>query len=243
MALERFQNPTVDSDIILRLFAYNSNAPKDFDTIQKIEIYSIDPTQCDSDDTPKTLVETIEGVNVTKDNTGEYSYSLNLEKDRYVVGTYLDIWYVSAESGGATSTIVQHFKVLPSLWFTTPGPLAYDFSFDFRPNKIRKGSKRYLIVNVTPNVPRATDIEQYYAALIVTAPIKIYIEMQCVACMPEEEDLRMVVDGAPVLFRERNDAFYQIDTTDLDEGIYNVYFEMALGDSVYLSDIQQLQIY
>lgn len=243
MTKERFQNPTVNDTLNLRLFAFNSNAPRDFSSIQKVELYYLDST-ARSDDNPdgRTLVETISSDAVVKTNTGEYKIAVTLEEDKFVIGSYLDVWYVVMEDSRST-TIENQWRVMPRLWFTTPSPLAYDFNFDFRPNRIRKGSKRYLIINVTPNVPTAPDLEKYYAALVVTAPIRIYIEMACVACMPQEEDLRLVVDGDEVAYRERNDAFYQINTDDYDEGIYNVWFEMLLGDNIYISDKYQLQIY
>jgi hypothetical protein len=242
MTKERFQNPTINDEINLRLFSFNSNAPRDFESIEKVEIYILDPTAIDEENPDgRTLVDTIESANIDQTNTGEYKITITLEEDKYVIGSYLDVWYVVME-GTQSTTVTNMWKVLPRLWFTTPSPLAYDFNFDFRPNKIRKGSKRYLVINVTPNVPTAPDLEQYYAALVVTAPLKIYIEQVCGECMPTEADLRLVVDGDEVAYRERNDAFYQIDTTDYDEGIYDVWFELELGDSIYVSDRNQLQI-
>lgn len=243
MAKERFQNPAVGDQINLRLFSFNANAPKDFESVNKVEIYFLDPNAItDTNKNGKTLVTTVSAASVVQDRTGEYHITLDLEKDYYVIGEYLDVWYITIE-GTETMTISQRWDILPALWFTTPSPLAYDFTFDFRPNRIRKGSKRYLVINVTPNVPTAPDLCKYYAALIVTAPIKIYIQLECGQCMPESDDLRMIVEGDPVLYRERNDAFYQIDTANFDEGIYNVWFEMELGDNLYISEKQQLQIY
>lgn len=243
-AKERFQNPAVGDDLTLRLFSFNSNAPRDFSAVEKVDLYFLDPTEVsESNPDGRVLLKTIQSSNITKDRTGEYSINVNLAADFFVIGSYKDVWTVVMQDGMPSSTIEQWFEVHPNLWFTTPCPLAYDFSFDFRPNKIRKGARRYLIINVTPNVPSAPDLMKYYAALIVSSPIKIYIEMVCGQCMPEETDLRMVVEGDSVVYRERNDAFYQIDTADLDEGIYDVWFEMELGDNIYVSDRQQLQIY
>ena len=39
MALERFQNPTTNSEIILRLFTYNSNNYRDLSSIEKVELF------------------------------------------------------------------------------------------------------------------------------------------------------------------------------------------------------------
>ena len=244
MTKERYQNPTVGDDLYLRLFAFNANAPKDLSYIDKVEIYFLDPTEVsETNRDGRILIKNIDGDDVTKTRTGEYAVSINIESDVFVIGQYLDVWHVTMQDNAPLSTITQRWNVYPTLWFTTPAPLAYDFSFDFRPNRIRKGPRRYLIINVTPNVPTAPDLEKYYASLIIMAPLKIYIEMACGPCMPEEEDLRLIVDGEEVLYRERNDAFYQIDTEDMDVGIYNIWFEMELGDNLYISEKQQLQIF
>lgn len=240
---ERFQNPSIGDTVTLRMFAFNANAPKDFQSIEKVEIYYLDPTEVtDTKPDGRVLMATIDGGNVTKNRTGEYYFNLDLESPSYVIGRYLDVWYVTMQ-GDDPSTVEQTWKVYPSLWFTTPAPLAYDFSFDFRPNKIRKGSKRYLIISVIPNVPTAPDLTKYYAALIVSATIRLYVEMTCGQCMPAEADLRRIVDGEEVVYRERNEGYFQIDTADWDEGIYDVWCEMDLGDNLYVSEKQQIQIF
>ena len=61
--------------------------------------------------------------------------------------------------------------------------------------------------------------------------------------MPQEEDLRLIVDKEPVTYREKRYGYYQIDTADMEVGIYDVWFELDLGDNVYISERNQLQIF
>jgi hypothetical protein len=44
-------------------------------------------------------------------------------------------------------------------------------------------------------------------------------------------------------YREKGYAYYFIDTTDYDEGIYNIWFELAFGENLYVSDKNSFQIY
>ena len=53
----------------------------------------------------------------------------------------------------------------------------------------------------------------------------------------------MVVEKADMDYREKLYGYYMLDTTDLDIAIYDVWFELDFGDSVYISDRQSLQIY
>lgn len=245
MIKERFQNPAVLDEVNLRIFAFNANAPKDFQDIEKVEIYYLDPTLVsESNPDGRTLIDTVLPENIHQDKTGEYYITLTLASEQYVIGRYYDVWHVTMQ-GDHPTTVQQPWEVYPSLWFTTPAPIAYDFRFDFRPNKIRKGSKRYIIIDVTPNVPTAPDLYKYYTALIVGATIRFYVQLVCGNCMPQEEDLRTLVDGEEITYRERNQAFYQIDTTDdsWQEGVYDIWCEMDLGGNIYVSEKQQIQIY
>jgi hypothetical protein len=126
---------------------------------------------------------------------------------------------------------------------TSPVPLVHDFTFTFRPNKLVQGSKQYLIVNVRPNVPHASELERYYLTLAINSPLHIYISQRCGPCAPAEEDLRIVVDGELVESREKCLGYYFLDTTEMDCGIYDVWFELELVDSLYISPKSQLQIY
>lgn len=240
---ERFQNPTAGDDLILRLFVYNSNNLTNVSNIEEVSIYFLDPQEVSANNpTGKRLIETITS-GITQSDTGQYYVSVNLESPRYTIGNYVDVWTVELESGDPTSPIENRFEIYPDLWYTSPSPMVYDFDFKISPNKIRKGSKRYLIVDVIPNVPRASDLAKYYTNLVISSPLKISIEQACGDCIPEEADLRLIVDDAEVELRERCLGYYFLDTTDLDCGIYNVWFKMEFGNNLFISDKQQFQIF
>jgi len=242
MSKERYQNPTVNDTVNLRLFAYNANNRASFKEVQKVEVYFLDPTARTAENPDgRTLITT--NHNITNAEAGTYVTELAMAPPLYVIGDYLDIWYVVMVDGEDVATIENSFRVYPNLWFTSPTPILYDFSFSFSPNKIRQGSKRYIVIDVTPNVPKVKDIERYYYNLAVVSPLKIYIEQACGDCMPAEKDLRMIVDGAIVDLREQNKGYYFINTEELENGIYNIWFKLEFGDSVYVSEKNQLQIF
>ena len=240
---ERFQNPVVGDTITLRLFAYNSNSFQSFSSITKVEIYALDLEKTTDNPDGRRLVETIETDDVTLDATGQYSLSATLAQATYTIGQYIDVWTVEVEVGETAATIENQFEVFPDLWFTTPIPVVYGFDFGFRPNKLRKDSKNYLIIEVSANVPKASDLERYYQNLAIVSPIRISIEQECGDCLPQEEDLRLIVECALVELREKSVGYYFLDTTDMNCGIYNVWFQMEFGDTVHISDKQQLQIF
>lgn len=245
MSKERYQNPTCGDTVTLRLFTFNSNNRSDVQEITEVNIYFMDPDQR-TPENPEglVLVNTIPGTSVTKTGTGEYSVSLYLDPEEYSIGFYKDVWSIVFQSGEcATAEVPNQFQVYSQLWFTTPTPPVYDFNFNFRPNRIRKGSKRYLIIMITPNVPKGADILPYYENLAINANIRISMEIACGECLPPEQDLRLVVDRELVEYREKGYGYYYIDTTQFDEGIYNVWFEVTLGESVYVSEKNALQIF
>jgi len=166
-----------------------------------------------------------------------------LEQAVYTIGRYSDVWTVEVESGETEAQIENSFEIFPDLWFTSPVPVVYGFDFSFRPNKIRQGSKNYLIIDITPNVPKTSDLNRYYQNLAIVSPLKVSIEQECGECMPAEQDLRLVVDCELVELREKCVGYYYLDTTEMDCGIYNVWFQMDFGDTVHISDKQQVQIY
>lgn len=242
---ERYQNPVITDIVRLRLLSYNSNARADLDSIDKIEIYFLDPAEVSETNVDgRRLVQTIDGTTVTQEETGLYSIQVTLERDRYTIGNYIDIWY--CQVGEESAPISNNFAVYPNLWFTTTTPIVYDFNFSFRPNRIRAGSKRWLVVEVVPNVTNGNELLEYYQNLAIVSPIKISIELECGECVPVECDLKLIVDREDVELREKCLAYYFIDTTedglDMKEGIYNVWFEIGLGENVYISEKQQLQI-
>ena len=165
------------------------------------------------------------------------------EEPSYTIGKYTDRWTVTFEDTEPDGTIDNWFEIYPDLWYTTPIPVVYDFNFMFRPNRLRKGSKQYLLVDISPNVPTGSDLCRYYENLAIVADVSISIEQFCGPCVPEESDLRLVVDDELITFREKTMAYYQLDTEDMECGLYNVWFKLNMGTNVYLSDKMQLQIY
>src|SRR4051812_47829639 len=94
--LERYQNPTVGSQVTLRLLSYNSNNRANLDSIDKVEIYFLDPalrTEINPDG--RRLVETIASGDVTQDDVGAYSTIITLVQNQYLIGNWIDIWYAT----------------------------------------------------------------------------------------------------------------------------------------------------
>lgn len=239
--LERYQNPVVGSTVTLRLFTYNSNNRADVNSVSKVDIYYLDPAEVtETNPDGRTLVTTV--TDVTHDDTGRYSVQVAID-DTFNIGKYVDSWTVIVDVTEPASTIDNHFQVYPNLWYTSPLPIVYDFNFSFIPNKIRQGSKRWLVVTITPNVPRGSDLVRYYENLAISSPLTISIEEACGDCVPADADSRLVVDQEPLELRERCKGFYFLDTCTLDCGIYNVWFQMEFGENLYISDKQQIQIY
>lgn len=241
---ERGQNPAIGDDVTLRLFTYNSNNRADVFNVNSVDIYFLDPAEITSENTDgRRLVQTIDGSDVLRVSEGHYSVSTTLQKDVYTIGKYLDVWKITVQEEEAESNIEQEWNLYPNLWYTSPIPIVYDFSFDVRPNRIRQGSIKYLIIGIYPNVPKASDLERYYTNLAIAASLKISIKQSCGECLPAEEDLKLKVDEADIEFREKCTGYYLLDTTDLDCGIYDVWFKMTLGESTYISDKQSIEIF
>lgn len=241
---ERYQNPVVGDKVNLKLFTYNSNSRVDISEAEKVEIYFLDTQEVSSTNVDgRRLVETFDSNDIIRSNTGEYYVQVEAEGPRYTIGNYLDIWTITPVEGGESVEQTYNWTIYPNLFFATPLPVVYDFQFRFRPNRLRQGSKRYLIIEITPNVPNQGDLIRYYTNLAIISPLKISIEQACVECMPQEQDLRLVIDSDDVTLREACRAYYMLDTTEMSCGIYNVWFEMEFGESLYISDKQQLQIF
>jgi hypothetical protein len=242
---ERYQNPTCGDSINLRLFTYNSNNRSNVQSIEKVDIFTYDPTFRTAENPHGLrLVQSVPGTSVIQEATGQYLLQLDTSEPLYTIGEYQDVWSVTFENGEcATAQITNRFKIYSDLWFTTPIPPIYDFNFDFRPNKIRKGSKRYLLIQITPNVPRGAEILPYYENLAIVSDLRVSIELACGECVPAEQDLRLLVDRQLVDYREKGHAYYFIDTCDYDEGIYNIWFELAFGENVFVSDKNSFQVY
>ncbi len=192
----------------------------------------------------KVLVVTVPGSAVVNPCTGEYYIDLYLDPMIFTLpGRYIDEWDATFQVGGMPSNHDQLFKIYSELWFTSPTPVLYDFTFYFQPNKIRKGEKKPIQIELVANVPTATDLCAYYENLAISSQLYVYISQRCGECMPVESDLQLVVDRQPTFYREKNRAFYFIDTNQFDCGIYDVWFELEFGANTYVSDTNQLQIY
>lgn len=242
---DRYQNPVIGDTVRLKFFVLNSNMTAELDTINEVRIYYLDHNLCTcANKDGRTLVQTIPGSNVVNAAQGEYYLDLFIDPAIYTeVGKYIDEWDVVFQAGDISTNVDQLFQIYTELWYTTPLPIVYDFSFYFQPNKIRFGSKKYIEIEVTPNVPRATDLAAYYENLAISAQLYVSISQRCGDCIPCEQDLRLVVDRQPVQYREKNRGFYYIDTTQFDCGIYDIWFELDFGGNVYVGDTNQIQIY
>ena len=242
---DRYMNPTVGDTIRLRTFVYNSNTPANVVSIDHIDIFKMSRVDCHwRKDEDRYLVQTIPGTDVVQNAEGEYEYDLTLVDPQYTIGKYTDVWFIQlAPEDIALTEMPQLFQVYPQLWYTSPIPIVYDFSFFFQPNRMRLGEQKWIEIEITPNVPRATDLARYYENLIISSTLLVNIEQVCGDCIPEEADLRLVVDSNPVQYKEKNRGYYRIDTTQFDCGIYNLWFELDFGGNVYISPKNQLQIY
>lgn len=242
--VERYQNPAIGDTINLRLFTFNGGNLSDLSSIEKVDIYFLDPyNKTVENPDGRRLVETIDGSGVIVDDVGTHHVQTILEEAKYNIGLYCDVWTVKVSEDQASQHMHAWFQVYPSLWYSTPIPVVYDFSFHFQPNKFRKGSKQFLISEIIPNVPTASDLRKYYENLAIVSDLKISMELRCGPCVPAEQDLRLILDKVPVDFREKRHGFYKLNTEDMDCGIYDVWFTLEFGDNVYISDRMQLQIF
>lgn len=244
MPKERYQNPTLGDTVRLRLFVYNANNLADVVSINSLNLYVCDPTAISMENPlGKTLIAEIDPDQVVHESTGTYYADVVLQEPTFTLGKYTDEWTMTVDSSVPSQVVSNEFKVYPQMWYTTPVPVVYDFSFEFQPNRIRKGSSQYLRVRVTPNVPRATDLARYYENLAIVGDIKVSIEQQCGPCVPAEKDLRTIVDEAPVDYKEKCFGYYKLDTEDMDCGVYSVWFTLCIGGNRYLSDSMNLMIF
>lgn len=241
---ERYQNPAIGDDIKLRLLTYNSNNLADLYEVEKVDIFALDQSLVAADNPDGLrLVETFDGSAVVHEDTGTYLLTVPTEGVNYTIGTYYDKWTVRATADQPSHTIDQRFEIYPNLWYSTPIPIVYNFDFGFQPNKLRQGSRQYIIIEIRPNVPTAGDLRQYYENLAIVSDLKVSIEQSCGNCLPKERDLRLIVDEESVDYREKRHGYYKLDTEDMECGIYDIWFRLELGDNVYISDRYKFQIY
>ena len=159
---ERGQNPVVGDQLNLRLFSWDSNNKTPVYAIPQVQIYCLDPDE-KTEENPdgRRLVQTFSADEIVNDAVGEYHIEPTLVESQYVIGHYIDVWTIQAQADDpAPMTWINKFQIYPHLWFMSPAPLVYDFSFWFQPNKIRLGAKRWLIIHIKPNVPTASDLER-----------------------------------------------------------------------------------
>ena len=243
---QRHQNPVSGDTVQLRLFTFNANNPANPYRMGDVNIYYLDPTErSERNHDGRRLVQTIPAANIVSVDTGHHMVEVAVEDPLYVIGKYVDDWTVTYNDGQPEQHEENSWEVYSKLWYSSPIPIVYDFDFDFRPNRMRCGSKRFLDIDVVPNVPRCSDLQRYYANLAIASPLQISIAMNCVECMPCEEDLRTIVDCEPVPLCDKGRAFYFLDTEALDmkPGIYDVWFTMLFGASTYISERNQLQMF
>lgn len=241
---ERYQNPVVGDKIKLRFFVYNSNNFANVKTINHVDIYKVTSTSSNINNPSEAyLVKRFDGNEVTKEDTGKYLLNVKTASPEYTIGYYYDVWNVVFENEEEDTNITNIFQIYPDLWYTAPIPIVYDFAFQFRPNRFRKGSKQYLIAQITPNVPKGTDLQRYYENLAIRGDLKISIEQRTGNCLPAEQDLRLIVDNANMDYREKLYGYYMLDTKELDAAIYDVWFQLELGENIYVGDRQALQIF
>lgn len=245
MALkERNQNAVVGDTLRLRMWTFASNNFADPSSVNGLDVYVLDPVMATvANPDGRTLVQSLGSGSVVREAEGKYYADLSLASPTYAQGTYIDSWSVTYGPGDDPVANDQYFTVYPPLWITSPGPVLYDFTFTLYPNRIVKGEVKNIIVTIHPNVPKATDLERYYYNLAVLGDITFTIIQRCGPCLPPEEELRTVVEDAPADYRERCQAFYKLDTTELDCGIYDVQVKFQMGGNTYYSERLPFQIY
>lgn len=241
---ERNQNPVLGDTIKLRLMAFNSNMFADVSGIEKVDIYHTNECKPNCPP-PGKLVQTVPGNQVVHDGLGKYYIEITPTGPDYTTGPYSDVWHVITRDDKVGQTTKQ-FNIYSDLWYFGTLPPVYSFNFNFQPNKYRQGSRKYMIINIVPNVPRATDLQQFYTNLAVVGELRISIEKACGPCpIPSEKDLRLVVDKELVEIREKVFGYYYMDTETLglDCGLYNVWFDFDFGDVHEVSPKSQIEVY
>ena len=241
---DRAQNPVVGDTIILRTFSRNSNNFSDVFAIDSVDIIQEHPEeQTCANPVGTLLVESIPSGSIVRDDLGMYHIELATSGPTYTVGRYHDVWNIRFRSGDDVAQYPQDFRIYPDLWVVSPTPVVYSFDFHFTPNRMRRGSRKWLIIQIVPNVPRATDLQRFYENIAISADLRINIELNCGPCPPAEQDLRLIIDNDPVTVRDKVFAYYQIDTADWECGIYDVWFEMDFAGNLEISPKYNIQIF
>jgi len=241
---ERRQNIKVGDSVTLRLFTFNGGSQTDVAETQKVDIYKlfcVEPTPSNPDG--RQHIVSYPESSIVRDEAGKYHLDVDLDAPMFTIGRYADVWTILFEAESTPATSEQDFQIAPNMWFTDSMPIVHDFTFDFTPNRIVKGEKKSLQISVQPNVPRGTIKQKYYENLTAAGNLYISMAQKCGNCLPQELDLRTIYDNEPVLDRDGCMSYFRFDTTDVDCGIYDVWFTLELGDNVFISEKFQLQIF
>lgn len=237
---ERDQNFVCGDTAVLRLYQFNENAPAGV-TVNRVEIYFLDPFNRSAENPDgRTLVQTL---TPTTDAVGQYSVNVALTSPMYGIGKYVDVWDITYTTGDCPGKQEFQFTIGASKWYANSEPYLWSFAFAFRPTKFRKNERKHIIVEVTPNVPHISDLERYYADLNTYPALFVTMALRCGECVPVEQDLRTVVERQQIEVRNKRLGYFFLDTTDLDCGIYDIWFDLDLGGNTYISPKNQIQIY
>ena len=261
---ERDQNP-VENDIIrLRLYTFNSNLPVDIYQFNTVETYLLDKNSITEENRDgRILIESLNVQWIVHEGTGSYFIDIPHEPLSttgdpvplvYSIGNYIDVWSFTPDPSRDAQTIENHFKIWPSLWYSSPTPIIYDWTFFFRPNRIRKGSRQNILVEAHSNAPRATEMEAYYVNLASAMAnlnsnngndtFTVTMEQKCGYCLPAERDLRIVLEDAPIMYRGNDGyGYFFLDTTDMEPGVYSLTFTLNMGGNTFVSPEENFQIY
>ncbi len=241
---QRGQNIRIGDTVRLKLFVYNGSAPANVASVEQVAIYRLYATE-KTEDNPygKLLVETITGNHIIQADDGQYYVEIELTNPKYTIDKYTDEWSLKFNNELPTGVSEQMFSIYPNAWFADARPVVYDFDITFSPNKIVQGSKKFIEIEVVPNVPNNSEKLRYYKNMIAAGELYISIKQVCVPCMPAEEDLQLIVDKEVISERDFCTGYYFLDTTEMDCGIYHVWFHLELGNSVYVTEKQPLQVF
>ena len=243
----KYRGMVVNTGDTLRLgfCSFNNGLTNPAGGVTQVAIYQIDAVErTDSNPLGKSLVTTItEGI--INDSDGRYHVDIQLNYPQYVVSRYEDIWTSVFDIGGEPCQSDFEFKISPPIWFTDTMPLVHDFNFNFMPNRVVKGSRKWLELKVEPNLPHGSDKRRYYENVVLGGELYVSLYAKCGDCLPKEEGLRLLVDRELVVEREGCRSWWLLDTTDdqVPCGIYDLRMELDLGENIYISEALPLQIY
>ncbi len=242
---DRNQNAQPGDTVRLKFFSFSAGACKDVFEIEKIDIFRLFCLERTTENPlGRELVETIDGSEAIRDDVGQHHIDLELDTLTYVVGRYQDEWHHKFEDDNQpTQKSTFDFGVFPNRWFTDSKPIIHDFSFTYLPTRFVKGSKKFMQIEIIPDVPRGTDKQRYYENIAKDGILFISMIQKCGDNLPQEEDLRIIIDEECVTEREGCFGFFRLDTEEIDCGLFDLVFKLELGPNIYISDRQPFQIF